>query len=134
MEEFITLVLAVFGVLQIILFFKIWIMTNDVRKILRQIPNKSGLGYSEAQKEEIDAITDLLLKTKGKEAAKNYLMDAFISNEATRKFIYGAFYEKPESRKFIEMRFSDAFAMLGEYVPEIYVTKTKDASHSDNGW
>jgi hypothetical protein len=33
MSNFLTFVLCVFGVLQIILFFKIWGMTNDTKKI-----------------------------------------------------------------------------------------------------
>ena len=33
MMEFLSIVLLVFGVLQIILFFKLWGMTNDVKKI-----------------------------------------------------------------------------------------------------
>ncbi|WP_321437305.1 hypothetical protein [uncultured Bacteroides sp.] len=33
MYEFLSIILIVFGILQIILFFKTWIMTNDVKKI-----------------------------------------------------------------------------------------------------
>ena len=33
METFMTIVFLVFGILQIILFFKIWGMTNNVKKI-----------------------------------------------------------------------------------------------------
>lgn len=33
MIDFLTIVLLVFGVLQIILFFKIWGMTNDIREM-----------------------------------------------------------------------------------------------------
>lgn len=33
MIDFLTIILLVFGVLQIILFFKMWRMTNDVSKI-----------------------------------------------------------------------------------------------------
>lgn len=33
MYEFLSVILIVFGILQIILFFKVWIMTNDVKKI-----------------------------------------------------------------------------------------------------
>ncbi len=33
MMEFLSIVLLVFGVLQIILFFKLWGMTNDVRSL-----------------------------------------------------------------------------------------------------
>lgn len=33
MEIFIAIIAIVVGVLQIVLFFKIWVMTNDVKKI-----------------------------------------------------------------------------------------------------
>lgn len=33
MIDFLTIVLLIFGVLQIILFFKVWGMTNDIRGI-----------------------------------------------------------------------------------------------------
>lgn len=33
MIDFLTIILLVFGVLQIILFFKIWGMTNDIKEI-----------------------------------------------------------------------------------------------------
>nr|DAS63652.1 MAG TPA: hypothetical protein [Caudoviricetes sp.] len=39
---FVSIVIIVFGILQIILFFKLWGMTNDVKKIRKTIsPNKS---------------------------------------------------------------------------------------------
>ncbi|MBS5798045.1 MAG: hypothetical protein KH100_15260 [Dysgonomonas mossii] len=38
---FIGIVIIVFGILQIILFFKIWGMTNDIREIRNQYINKS---------------------------------------------------------------------------------------------
>ena len=37
MMEFLSIVLLVFGVLQIILFFKLWGMTNDVKKIYEKM-------------------------------------------------------------------------------------------------
>lgn len=37
MIDFLTIILLVFGVLQIILFFKIWAMTNDVTKITKKL-------------------------------------------------------------------------------------------------
>ena len=33
METFIILIIFIFGILQLILFFKIWGMTNDIREI-----------------------------------------------------------------------------------------------------
>lgn len=38
------LVMTVFGVLQIILFFKIWGMTNDIRKIKNKCFSELGIG------------------------------------------------------------------------------------------
>lgn len=37
MIDFLTIVLLAFGVLQIILFFKVWGMTNDVNKIQQKL-------------------------------------------------------------------------------------------------
>ena len=36
MIDFLTIVLLVFGVLQIVLFFKIWGMTNDIRDMRKK--------------------------------------------------------------------------------------------------
>lgn len=33
MSDFLTIILLIFGVLQIILFFKVWGMTNDIKEI-----------------------------------------------------------------------------------------------------
>lgn len=33
MIDFLTIILLIFGVLQIILFFKVWRMTNDIKEI-----------------------------------------------------------------------------------------------------
>lgn len=38
---FIGIVIIVFGILQIILFFKLWGMTNDIREIRKEYINKS---------------------------------------------------------------------------------------------
>lgn len=43
MMEFLSIVLLVFGVLQIILFFKLWGMTNDVKKIKERLEKKDWL-------------------------------------------------------------------------------------------
>ena len=47
---FVSIVIIVFGVLQIVLFFKLWGMTNDVKKIsLKQSPSKADELIDEAQ-------------------------------------------------------------------------------------
>ena len=39
MVDFLTIILLIFGVLQIILFFKIWGMTNDVKRLTNKFCN-----------------------------------------------------------------------------------------------
>ncbi len=36
MVDFLTIILLIFGVLQIILFFKVWRMTNNIKEIRKQ--------------------------------------------------------------------------------------------------
>ncbi len=50
MINFLTIVLLVFGVLQIILFFKVWGMTNDIK----EIRNKYLKDEDEKRKSEVD--------------------------------------------------------------------------------
>lgn len=70
MYLFIGIVIIVFGILQIILFFKLWIMTNDIREIRNQYINKSEtydinveeLDLSKINTKNIDdATADLLI-------------------------------------------------------------------------
>lgn len=42
MIDFLTIILLVFGVLQIILFFKIWGMTNDVKRLTNKFCNNDN--------------------------------------------------------------------------------------------
>lgn len=55
MIDFLTIILLIFGVLQIILFFKVWGMTNDIK----DIRNKYLKDEDEKQRKntEYDAIT-----------------------------------------------------------------------------
>lgn len=70
MYLFIGIVIIVFGILQIILFFKLWIMTNDIREIRNQYINKpetydtnvEELDLSKINTKNIDdATADLLI-------------------------------------------------------------------------
>lgn len=70
MYLFIGIAIIVFGILQIILFFKLWIMTNDIREIRNQYINKSEtydtnveeLDLSKINTKNIDdATVDLLI-------------------------------------------------------------------------
>ena len=65
--QFTGIVMIVFGILQIILFFKIWGMTNNVKRIWKKIDNKDFLSdacvsYIKGNLEE----TERLVKIKEK--------------------------------------------------------------------
>ena len=67
MEILLSIILLVFGILQVILFFKIWGMTNDVEKI-REIIQWS---YNKAEhKEKTNNIQSLPITEQNKEQIK----------------------------------------------------------------
>ena len=71
---FVSIVIIVFGILQIILFFKLWGMTNDVKKIRKSLPNVSS-DLSPAKIEFIIGNTD-----KAKEMLKKeFVLDVYES-------------------------------------------------------
>ena len=71
---FVSIVIIVFGILQIILFFKLWGMTNDVKKIRKSLPNVS-YDLSPAKMEFIIGNTD-----KAKEMLKKeFVLDVYES-------------------------------------------------------
>ena len=48
---FVSIVIIVFGVLQIILFFKLWGMTSNVKRIKDNIINGTDVSFESAKKE-----------------------------------------------------------------------------------
>lgn len=71
---FVSIVIIVFGILQVILFFKLWGMTNDVKKIRKSLPNVSS-DLSPAKMEFIIGNTD-----KAKEMLKKeFVLDVYES-------------------------------------------------------
>ena len=70
---FLGILMMAWGILEIILFFKIWGMTNNVESITKK--------YVEPIKSKNAAITFFALKTtKGEDAAKAYLLDEVIKD------------------------------------------------------
>lgn len=51
MQTLIGWIIIIFGVLQIILFFKVWVMTDDVKAIKHNITNDVDGSFNTAQKE-----------------------------------------------------------------------------------
>lgn len=77
MEETVTIIniaLIVMGVLQIILFFKIWGMTNDVKALKNKFDSR-GLGKEQLAKEVIE------LKHTGKIDEAKKILDANLEGE-----------------------------------------------------
>ena len=67
METFIILIILIFGILQLILFFKIWGMTNDIREIkekyLSSTDPKKSVSLSNNQPTEF-SIGELVVEIK----------------------------------------------------------------------
>lgn len=112
---FVSIVIIVFGVLQIILFFKLWGMTNDVKKIKQALPNAST-NISPAKMEFIIGNTD-----KAKEMMqKEFIFDIYlVYQKAARGYItkreYIAFFN--ELGKKYRTRFGkySEFIEFGQY-------------------
>lgn len=68
MYAFLSVILIIFGILQIILFFKLWGMTNNIRDIREKIGARPNETYSQLEK----SIWQLLLENK-KEKAIEFL-------------------------------------------------------------
>ena len=68
MLEFLSIVMLIFGILQIILFFKIWGMTNNVAELNRIIKNYINKITKDNQSEELPMngikIEDLVVELK----------------------------------------------------------------------
>ena len=81
MYAFLSVILIIFGILQIILFFKLWGMTNDIRRISEKIGAQPNETYSQLEK----SIWQFLLENK-KDKAIEFLNSNFSSEliEATR--------------------------------------------------
>lgn len=104
MIDFLTIVFLVFGVLQIILFFKVWGMTNDVNKIT---------GKLQCEKDSTWNVRRALLYGD-KELAKKELMSCIISD--FEKFGDGGYgFNQVED---IIAKYEPAFKQLGMDIPE----------------
>ncbi|MFK2371650.1 hypothetical protein ACIXUG_15095 [Bacteroides fragilis] len=104
MIDFLTIVLLIFGVLQIILFFKVWGMTNDVNRITKKL---------QCEKDKTWNIRRALLYGD-QELAKRELMDCIISD--FEKFGDGGYgFNCVED---IISKYEPAFKQLGMEIPD----------------
>ncbi len=90
MYEFLSVILIVFGILQIILFFKVWGMTNDVNDIKRSINGIDNQDWNTAKLETLAGdydkayeiyfrcfINDVYELYKKSDGASNYYADEY---------------------------------------------------------
>lgn len=102
MSIFISIITIIVAVLQIVLFFKIWVMTNDVKKIKKKMD-------ADIEIDRIDKIRIALLKGD-KQKAIELLTDKLATElvkKSSEEFI------TPEGIKDIKEKYAKEFAKLG---------------------
>ena len=80
MYEFVSIIIIIFGVLQIILFFKVWAMTNNVKNILNVLNSKDIREFKLPQKAKIkgkDKEVDVLGINNGKILCRIYYSNSW---------------------------------------------------------
>ncbi len=115
MEIFITIITIVVGVLQIVLFFKLWSMTNDVRKIKKKID-------ADLEIDRTDKIRIALLKGDKQKAIE--LLTDKLATELVRKS--NEEYMTPDEISALKEKYAKEFLKLG--VNELPIKNVKEQS------
>lgn len=116
MEIFITIITIVVGVLQIVLFFKLWSMTNDVKKLKNKL-------HADFDIDRTDEIRIALLKGD-KEKAIELLTDKLATELVER---CSTDYIDPEGITAIKEKYAKQFAKMGvDKLPIIDVNNRND--------
>lgn len=102
MSIFISIITIIVGVLQIVLFFKIWVMTNDVKKIKEKMD-------ADIEIDRIDKIRIALLKGDKQKAIE--LLTDKLATELVKKS--SEEFVTPEGIKDIKEKYAKEFAKLG---------------------
>lgn len=107
MIDFLTIVLLVFGALQIILFFKVWKMTNDVKFIWKKIENTDFLAdacvsYIKGNLEETEKLVN-----------EAFLQEvSFLSKSSEYRTDWEKDYEK------LKLKYARIFKKIGKPAPD----------------
>lgn len=115
MEIFIAIITIVVGVLQIVLFFKLWKMTNDVRKIKKKID-------ADLEIDRTDKIRIALLKGDKQKAIE--LLTDKLATELVRKS--NEEYMTPDEISALKEKYAKEFLKLG--VNELPIKDVKEQS------
>lgn len=105
MEDFMILISVIFGILSLILFFKVWGMCNNVKKIKEHL----------IQVDDVEAKFNFLMSIKDKEKAKEMLIANILSD---KKIFDGSSYFSDEYKlQKIKEVYGDALKSLGITLP-----------------
>lgn len=115
MLNFISFIIVVVSVLQIVLFFKIWEMTNDVRKIKKKID-------ADLEIDRTDKIRIVLLKGDKQKAIE--LLTDKLATELVRKS--NEEYMTPDEISALKEKYAKEFLKLG--VNELPIKDVKEQS------
>lgn len=115
MLNFISFIIVVVSVLQIVLFFKIWKMTNDVRKIKKKID-------ADLEIDRTDKIRIALLKGDKQKAIE--LLTDKLATELVRKS--NEKYMTPDEVSALKEKYAKEFLKLG--VNELPIKDVKEQS------
>ena len=103
----VSIIIIIFGILQIILFFKVWRMTNDVNEI------KSKLYESKDEDKEYD-----LLLISGKYDAAYQILIYKMSKELHDAYqSFNASYYEKEVQRILDI-YKPKFKQIGKEIPE----------------
>ena len=115
MEILTAIIAIVVGVLQIVLFFKIWVMTNDVKKIKKKMD-------ADIEIDRIDKIRIALLKGDKQKAIE--LLTDKLATELVRKS--NEEYMTPDEISALKEKYAKEFLKLG--VNELPIKDVKEQS------
>lgn len=115
MSNFILIITIITGVLQIVLFFKVWVMTNDVRKIKKKID-------ADLEIDRTDKIRIALLKGDKQKAIE--LLTDKLATELVRKS--NEEYMTPDEISALKEKYAKEFLKLG--VNELPIKDVKEQS------
>lgn len=113
METLLAIIFIVFGILQIILFFKIWGMTNDVREMKKN------------QQLEPKSIKARIAYLRGDKELAQRLMDEYFFEEA-RDFATSDIYDFKKNYTIHVESCSNLYANMGLKAPDFEKYKNED--------
>lgn len=105
MEDFVIFISIIFGILSLILFFKVWGMCNNVKKIKEHL----------IQVDNIEDKLSFLMSIKDKEKAKEMLISNILSNN---NIFYGKYFSIEYKLQKIKELYGDALKSIGITLPD----------------